>query len=966
MKSLRKSQTLAILAAGNGIQWRKSESSATTGDFGAGSWRGFVLGCTGCFTSSDSDDEEDNSSRTLLPAQTKPTVTKAQIAPSNSSTSISSSKFSSSSAAPSLPPLECETVHITFRRDILLASPSSMGTWAADLIPTPPERSSSRTSASYPLIRAAAGSNRHPYQFLPASTSSSTLNSNFERASIVPTAIKHALSHDLGLSDTFSPIQIKARTLHTERSSAHAEVGPSKSLSSLRSSAHLQFALALPSPPAPAFLQQREVMTGACTSSPSLKDIGLFQTRGLWPLVSASAVSSTDTLVSHEAKGGLESLKYSRDRSHSFDSKLPIIRATDYLDPTMTPPPAFTNAFLKSDSNYSPSFTIEAVSVPGSPTLSVRTARGRTKLQIERSPMTPATFDTFDTSGTPLVDRFPQVQPSQVPAAEAATMDWEASFRLIDMCGTSSDEPPQLVISEPDPAFLSPHWTSPAQRNRSEANGSGSSGDTQLSTPRCRKGLISSALSPSTAWLLRTAIQASDADGTEGDDSEQEQGEQGRRGSGRTHSTDVNNFKAALGRLQAAVSIPLTRHSFDGDSMAQPLLKQLAAAAAATASSSDVSVTSSPTSSPEQLKKTNADPVLSDLLFQLGMQPLTPPLRSSSSSNGQFDAAEVAANWAARCRRSLCKAAHNSGLSPGSLLDFSAPESPGSGESLPDLDEQLGIAVPVAGAQSKEAGRRKSHTLPTVEEDEVDSPAPSFNFSICQQTPVLDDFPYTLAMLASLRQCRSSNLFPSSAGRLSELGSHAHAPATASSLGQDAAALDCTPTAASSSSALASALPTIGLGLGGTAFEMQPTAASKERSSVAGGAESIFELYGQPSTPRILQGATTTLRRSASDASVQTVRSSRATGAVFAAATRTARRSSMLATPTTPRPANYGAWAAAEGQEGEDDLLAWHAGWAGRSEPKCPPPSCPLPPLPDHLRSRPSLLLKQRPTRTFI
>ncbi|KAE8220951.1 hypothetical protein CF319_g5604 [Tilletia indica] len=898
MKGLRKSQTLAILAAGNGLNWPRRDSSATSttsSDSNSGSFFGGVLGCPSCFGMGDAEEEDD-----VFEQETKrPLFKPAQMVSSNSNTSIGSSKYSSS-VAPSLPPLECETVHITFRRDIVLASPSSwnssssaaakLGAWA-DLIPTPPERSSSRTSASYPVIRSGERSHHHPYQTLHASASTSTLNSNFERASTLPAAIKNAFSQDLHYSQTFSPVQGRAMILH-DGASYSGDSTMSKDNLPLGSSAILQASIAasLPSPLEPVHAHGRRFLQ-AVPASPSIYDSNTSELDISWPMITPSAVSSTETLVSSEQKAATES-RPSLSAPQESDYPVPLIRGPDFLDVVLTPPATFTKSFLNIQTNFSPSFTIEAISAPASPNSAHYFDRGDFGPMDNRSPMTPASLDTFNTSGTPLMDRFPRIE----TPSPTETKELDTSLRLLDLCGTnpknSKSAPPQVVVHKPDPAFLSPNWTSPAAKTRNDSLPSSSgarlvneAGESHLSTPRCRMGIVQSSLTSSTNWLLRTAIQASDLEESGGVERDGE--------STPSRKLDLDNFKEALGRLQAAVSVPLTRQSIDGSSLGIKV-------------SADGKDDDGPSQDEPQV-----NPALCKLLRELGMQPLTPPLRS----NRQFDAAEVAATWAARCRRSLCKAVHNSGLSPGSLVNFTAPESP------ERADTSSGVqTVESEEDQDQDRTPRQPYMSNADVEGEVDSPAQSFNFSICQQTPTLDDFPYTLAMLTSLRKYRPSSFFvPPPSGRLSRLGKNGLLNDNLSGLRDSTALLG------------------IGLGLGTSAFEAQNRLSKEVIGATAGGADSIFELYGSLPTPRLATGP---LRRSASDASLQTVRSARMS----------MRRSSGLLM-ATPRLGGGGGGA----YVGDGGLAAYNGGW--KWEPRCPPPACPLPPLPD-LSSRLSLLPK--------
>ncbi|CAD6938507.1 unnamed protein product [Tilletia controversa] len=889
MKGVRRSQTLAILAAGNGLNWRRSGSTAaatSSGDPRTGSVFRAILGCPPCFgIDSDSDEEEEDDDEFQQSAP-RPTISKPQIVASNSSSSVGTSK-SSASVAPSLPPLECETVHITFRRDIVLASPSSwssspsaaakVGAWA-DLIPTPPERSSSRTSASRPVIRTGSRITRLPYQTIKASSSTSTLNSNFERSSMLPAAIRNASSQDFHLSQTFSPVQCRAMNLHYGGAYS-GDSATSKEHLPLRSSALLQASIAasLPSPLEPVRTHGRHFFHNV-PDSPSIYDCNTSELDTSWPTMTASAISSTDTLVSLEQRGTSE---LSTSTSHKSYSKVPLIRGPEFIEGTQTPPMSFSKSFLNIQNNFSPSFTIEAVSAPPSPIFAPYFDMGAFEPITSRSPTTPATFDSFNTSGTPLMDRFPRIEtPSSTEPKELDT-----SLRLLDLCGAnpkkSRSEPPQVVVHKPDPAFLSPNWTSPAAQNRTgTADGSGTrlineAGDSHLSTPRCRMGIVQSSLSSSTNWLLRTAIQASDLE--EQDGSTERDGEISP-----SRKLDLDNFKEALGRLQAAVSIPLTRQSIDGTSMGIKV------------SITDVD---NGRASQEKTGRSPTSPALCNLLRELGMQPLTPPLRSSQ----QFDAAEVAANWAARCRRSLCKAVHNSGVSPGSMVNFTAPESPERAD--PSAEEKV---------PNSEEDEDRTPTQPCAAkmdaDSELDSPAQSFNFSICQQTPKLDDFPYTLAMLNSLRQCRTASSFFAPP-----------APGTVSRLGKEVVSADNLDGVRDSTS-----LSGVGLGLGSTAFEAQGAMTKGYPGAAARGTDSIFELYGYPPTPRL--ATTGPLRRSASDASLQTVRSARMS----------MRRSSLVS--ATPR---------IGGSSAQGGMAAYGSGWGW--EPQCPPPACPLPPLPSRL-----------------
>ncbi|KAL9937074.1 hypothetical protein V8E36_004309 [Tilletia maclaganii] len=1055
MKTLRRSQTLAILAAGNGLQWRRSQAcnesdpfradpSSSTGIFGT------ALGCTSClWTDDDSQDDE------FEQEQRRPIISKPLLTGSSSNLSVSSGKYCSS-MAPSLPPLECESVHITFRRDIVLSSPSSWNSesmssaaakveaWA-DLIPTPPARSSSRTSASYPVIRRVSRS-RHPYQLTQAAVSSPSVYStnNIERASILPLAIKSAQSLHCGLSDTFSPVHGKARQLHEIEDTEKENSATKGQLKYLRSSTQLQACIAsgLPSQPRPAYILDRH---GVEDPKPSQEPVMQAFTQTFWATTSASVLSSTETLVPMEDKSlysHYDSLA-PLGRSGSFTTttttttkgKIPVIRAPELLDVVLTPPSVF------SKSGMSPSsYTLEAVSVPASPNSTYRRTARSTFGYLEplRQPLTPNTFDTFDTAGTPLVNRFPRIvtpdagapgshgEEEEEDGGEGMMGKFSSSLRLQDMCGTTprvlehlDTEAPRLELQQTDPAFLSPHWTSPAREVAPSAGllhtkntaptATGSSSDTLLSTPRCRMGMLQSSLSASTNWLLRTAIQASDAGPDTTSPSASRDASTGSAGQ-EGENTDLANFELALDRLQAAVSVPLTRQSIDATALVELLgsdvveVEELHAVKGADLNTSAIR----PQKSPE----------LSDLLRELGMQPFTPPLGSGNSSGafgGPSSGGTAAAeSWAARCGRSLCKAVRCSGLSPGSLLDFVAPESPerddgsrgrgsGRGSRLAVIEDDE--VVPIQGEAEVDGDGDKTPRIGAgalapgsgaSAGAEFESPAPSFNFSICQRTPTLDDFPYTIAMLASLRKCRNSYATTADAppgakaggvesGGRSRLGLSSM---TTTGPGRDEVYeddLDCRDGLVGVSSSLS--MPMIGLGFDDPSLVARPTgkmvkidhccdglapdnglsaylAGGVGGGGGGGGADSIFELYGCLSTPTIPQlgvhhGPTTSLRRSASDASLSTIRSTQRASA---------RRISSSAALMTPRLGGGGgggpAWSYGHDQQILGVGPAARGNWRLTMEPRCPPPACPLPPLPD-LPSRISLL-QQRPARTLL
>ncbi|KAK0551104.1 hypothetical protein OC845_002354 [Tilletia horrida] len=942
MKTLRKSQTLAILAAGNGLQWRRSDSDMTEStsneDLGSRSVLSTIL-CYTCLSREQPDSEEDDA---FLKQINRPTISKPQVTGSNSDSSIGSTKYSSS-VAPSLPPLECETVHITFRRDILLASPSSwssgadpsgaspsrFGLWQ-DLIPTPPERSSSRTSASRPVRRGMftaesrqdlrhAGLGLHSYhRHRPMSASGSSLTSNFGRASILPTAIQHAFSQDLDLADTFSPVQPRVTHRCNSILALQDAMSCKDTIAPPRSSAHLQACLemSLPSPPPPALVQEKQPWSS--------------QSHGLqsgWPCNALSAISSTDTLVTStifrkDSSSASTDQKYDPfDDCHASGTE----QEPALLDVALTPPPSFT-ACLKLDSDFSPSFTIEAISPPGSPITS------DTKNPFSgfgQAPLTPATFNTFETSGTPLMDRFPRVE-------TPVDRDDGEQQKTLSLPKTSCNLP-HVVVQKHDPAFLSPNWASPRiQDDSNEAVDIQGSIDSKLSTPRCRMGMIQTSLSSSTSWLLRTAIQASSPGEDIKDLTDISLVDQTATEGMNTRSVDLRNFKEALGRLQAAVNVPLTRQSFDGNGCTSGNPPPIGPSNEA-ASFSDANK--------RPKTKTKSKTALNSLLQQLGMQPFTPPL----PANEQFDAAEaVAAEWAARCRRSLCKAVYKSGLSPGSLVDSVVPD-------------DTPILAPAEHFdmtdQSSDGENEESDDDEGEEDDEnesviaqvtslhnslaapgFDSPAPSFNFSVCQDTPTLDDFPYTLAALAALRKPRHSNV--STAPRWSTI------PRSSSD-----------PTAGRRDSTA-----TIGLGLATPALEHVPDAslptARRPELRASSGADSIFELYGGSAimTPKLGSRPMTFLRRANSDASLSTVRSAR-----------TSMRRSMAAASIALTPSSD-IWAEEERLFGatyraSGNSFATWAQW--RSEPpRCPPPACPLPPLPD-LPSRYSLLVRPM-SRTLL